>query len=244
MKPWAKDSAPWRANKKGEKIMKNGTKILIGCLAGVLFLALIAVVRTVDVAAIGPEGTSVGLSKLNQSVHEMTGVNFFLYDLTQYLGYFSLLLGACFAFLGLKQLVQGRTLKSVDFQIWALGALYVAIGVLYVLFEKFIVNYRPVIMPGEEHVEASFPSSHTMLFSVILGSTAMMIGQYVKNRTARKILQAACWLLAAAGVAVRLLSGVHWFTDIVGGILISAALLFLFSAVLPSSRASRRRRRY
>lgn len=207
-------------------------KLVFSAAAGALFLLLILALRTVDVSAIGPAGTKVGLSKLNEAFHSLTGTHFFLYDLTEWLGIAAIFVAVCFALLGLTQLIQRRSLLQVDKSILALGGLYVALAVLYVFFEKFIVNYRPVVMPGDAAPEASFPSSHTMLFCGILGSAALVAGKYVKAFDTRRILQGVCWVLVGAAVICRLLSGVHWLTDIIGGVLISAALLGVFSVIL------------
>ena len=210
--------------------MKKKSLWALACF--LLFLLLIVLVTRVDVAAVGPEGTSIGLSRLNEMTHRALGEHLTLYKLTQLLGYASLLLAAGFAAFGVWQLAKGRSLKKVDRAIWALGALYVAAAVLYVFFEKVIVNYRPMILPSKAGPEASFPSTHTMMFCVILGSASMMFGRYLKNIKVRRFLQGLCIVLAAVGVVCRLVSGVHWLTDILGGVLISAALLSLFSGVL------------
>lgn len=207
-------------------------KLAISVLCLALFAALIAVLGTVDVAAIGPEGTKVGLSHLNQAAHDATGENFALYDITQYLGYATLLLAAGFAALGLMQLIQRKSLQKVDKALLLLAGLYAVVAVLYALFEKVIINYRPVIMPDETAPEASFPSTHTMLFFTILGSAAMVIGRYVKQPKAALLIRVACVVVIILGVAFRFGSGVHWLTDICGGILISSALLLAFSALL------------
>ena len=183
-------------------------KLSLSVLFFALFLALIAVVSTVDVAAIGPEGTKIGLSHLNQAVHEALGENMgFLYSFS-------------------------KSLLRVDKALLGLAVLYGTVGVLYVLFEKIIVNYRPMIMPGETAPEASFPSTHTMLFFTILGSAAMVSGRYLKDERKALLVKIACVVLLILGVAFRLGSGVHWLTDICGGVLISSALLLAFSAYL------------
>ena len=217
-------------NEEEEILMKKKLSLSVLCFA--LFIALIAVVSTVDVAAIGPQETKIGLSHLNQAVHDTLGVNMGLYKITQYLGYATLLLAAGFGLFGLIQLIQRKSLKKVDKAIWLLAGLYAATAVLYVLFEKFIVNYRPIIMPDETAPEASFPSTHTMLFFVILGSAAMLAGRYVKNPKTALLIRIVCAVLIILGVAFRLGSGVHWFSDICGGIFISSALLLAFSALL------------
>lgn len=204
--------------------------LLAGCFFA-LFAALLVVVLNVDVAAIGPEGTRVGLSSLNKAVHDAVGVHLNWYTITDYLGYGALLVAALFAALGCAQMIKRRGFAKVDREILALGGLYVALLAIYVFFEKVIVNYRPIIMPDETAPEASFPSSHTMLACTILGSTILVLRKYVKNPPLRIALQAACAAAMAVLVIGRFYSGAHWLTDILGGLLISAALLSLFMGV-------------
>lgn len=210
--------------------MKAKSIAALVCL--ILFLLLILLVKTTDVSAIGPENTRIGLSGINGTIHEATGVRMHWSKITNYMGYLSILVAVCFALLGLVQLIRRKSLKKVDPEIYALGGLYVLLAILYVLFEFIVINYRPVIMPGDAHVEASFPSSHTMLIFVILGSAAMVMDKYFRNQSVCRVLKLVFGILILIAVLGRLISGVHWFTDIIGGVLISAALLFLFASVL------------
>lgn len=212
-------------------MMKNRNLTRAGVLA-LLAAVLIVLVLFVDVAPIGPEGTSVGLSRLNQAVHEGVGVHLFWYKVTQALGYLSILVAGVFALIGLVQLIRRKSLMKVDAEILALGALFIVVIGLYVLFEIVVVNYRPVVMPGDAHPEASFPSSHTMLVCAVLGGVMMLLPKYVRSAGLRTALSVLCAVLICVMVVGRLLSGVHWFTDIVGGLLISGALLSLFAGYL------------
>ena len=201
-----------------------------GC--GVLTVLLIILLRFVDVREIGPEGTSIGLSHLNQFFFDLTGLNIAWYDITDWLGLTSIATAFVFAVAGLVQLIKRKSLLKVDKEILFLGALYIVVIGLYFLFEKVIVNYRPVIMPGGSRPEASFPSSHTMIVCIIMGSAVMMIKKYIKKKTLQRVLAVFCYAIIAVTVIGRLIAGVHWFTDILGGILISISLLLLFSAMI------------
>ena len=193
-----------------------------------LFLALILAVKTVDVQVIGPEATSIGLATINGMIHKTTGVQMIWYKITSYLGIISILVGVFFACIGFIQLIRRRSLLKVDTEILSLGCLYVILAVLYVLFEYLIINERPIIMPGDEHVEASFPSSHTLLSFVIFGSAMIVVGKYIRSRKLCNLIQAVLGILILIAVFGRLLSGVHWFTDVLGSIFLSVSLLFLF----------------
>lgn len=197
-----------------------------------LTVILIALVRLVDVAPIGAQGTSIGLSHLNQFVFDLFGVNILWYNITDWLGVAAVLTGFVFAVTGLVQLIKRRSLLKVDREILALGGLYIVVIGLYLFFENVIVNYRPIIMPDNTSPEASFPSSHTMLVCVIMGSAAMLINRYIRNKPLNRILRALCFVIIGVTVVGRLIAGVHWFTDILGGILISVTLLSLYEEVI------------
>lgn len=201
-----------------------------------LFILTIALVTSIDVAAVGPAGTTIGLSHLNKAVHDLAGVHMIWYKITNILGYLAILSGLVFACIGLKQLIERKSLGQVDKPILALGGLFVLLGVIYVLFEKVVVNCRPVLMEGETVPEASFPSSHTVLAMVIFGAVAMLVKDYVKDKRTAALLQNICLVLMIVSVIGRLISGVHWFTDILGGVFLSYALLQLFSGILEKLR--------
>lgn len=212
--------------------MKNKGKFLILGISGALFALLIVLLCCVDVEPVGAAGTSVGLSHLNRFVFELTGVNMVWYNITDWLGLAAILAAFLFALTGLVQLIKRRNILKVDKEILALGGLYILVIGIYVLFENVIVNYRPIIMPGCSNPEASFPSSHTMLVCVIMGSTIIIIGKYIKKKSLCMVIRGICAAVIAVTVVGRLISGVHWFTDILGGLLISTFLLALYSVLI------------
>ena len=212
--------------------MKQNKKLMIAGISGLLFALLIALVRLIDVQAIGPEGTQIGLSDLNRYVFKTLGVHMIWYEITDWLGIAAVLTAFLFAMTGLVQWIRRKNLLKVDKEILALGGLYLIVIGFYVLFELVIINYRPIIMPGSVHTEASFPSSHTMLVCVIMGSAVPLLGKYMKSEVLCRALRIICATIIGITVVGRLISGVHWFTDILGGILISVMLLNLYAAIL------------
>ena len=216
--------------------MKNKNNLFVSGISGLLVMILIVLVRFVDVRPIGPEGTSIGLSRLNGFFFRISGVNILWYHITDWLGVAAILVAFLFAMAGFVQLIKRRSILKVDREILAIGGLYIVVIGLYVLFEIVIVNYRPIIMPDGTHPEASFPSSHTMLVCVIMGSAIMLIGKYLKEKPLCRVLRGFYSAIIGITVIGRLIAGVHWFTDIVGGILISIFLLSLFSEVLKRTR--------
>lgn len=209
--------------------MKSQTKLNV-IITSCLFLAFIIftiLVKCVDVQAIGPLGSKVGLAGINEAVFKVFGVNQTIYNVTEILGYLTFLIIAFFAGLGVYQLIKGKSIKKVDYKILALGGFYVVVLLFYVLFEVIIVNYRPVLIEGE--LEASYPSSHTMLSICVVSSAMIVLTEMLNGKKAITITVVAVgYALILITVIGRLLSGVHWFTDVFGGVLLSFALIMLF----------------
>ena len=180
-----------------------------------------------DVAPIGPEGSRVGFAAINGAFHHLTGVHWALYTLTDWLGLVPICIAFGFAVLGLVQLVRRKSLRSVDGSILALGAFYLLVLAAYLLFEKIVINYRPVLINGI--LEASYPSSTTMLALCILPTAGMQLRQRIHFPPARRAVLALLAVFTAFLVIGRLLSGVHWLSDIIGGALLSAGLTALYA---------------
>lgn len=216
--------------------------VLLFC-AAILFTVL---VKTVDVQPVGAAGTDIGFSTVNTAAAEAIGYRESLYDFTNILGYFSFLIVAYFALLGLVQLIRKKSLKKIPAGVLAIGILYVVIAIIYVFFEKAVVNYRPILL--EEGPEPSFPSTHTLLVCCIAGSAFIFFRRTLKNSVGRTVLLSFFVALIICMVLLRTLSGVHWLTDILGGLIYSAALLSLFQLIwrqitvlqIPKKRISRR----
>lgn len=201
---------------------RNRTHFLLpGLLLGA-FLLWTAGVCLVDVRPIGPMGSQVGFAVLNGWFHRMTGVHWWLYDLTDLLGLASLGICGIFGLQGLCQWVRRKSIRRVDGELLALGGFYLAVLAVFFLFELLEVNYRPVLIEGR--LEASYPSSTTMLALCVL-PTAML---RLRSRWVRFLLGA----LTAFLVLGRLLCGVHWVSDIIGGALLSAGLVTLYRCII------------
>lgn len=202
--------------------MKNKKNILICVLLVLISIIYTLLVKYVDTSTIGPNGSVVGFSSLNSFVFNLTGNNMTLYKITEILGIIPILIALMYAVIGLIQVIDRKSLK-VDKELIALGILYVVVILIYVFFEKCIINYRPVIIDGV--LEASYPSSHTLLSICICGS-ALLINKYLfKNKKIYKYINIVSIISMVLIVLGRLLSGVHWASDIIGSIIISITLL-------------------
>ena len=211
--------------------MNSKVKYVISGVCFALFAVLIVLLKTVDIG-VSAIGEPIGLSNINLSVFGFTGVNDIWNKLTTVILLLAIAAAAAFFVLGVVQLIKRKRIKKVDREILYTGGLYVVIALLYVLFEKVVINCRPIA------AEASFPSTHTMVICAVLGAAILVLGKYIKNKNvclAVRIVIGALILIAVVG---RLLCGKHWFTDICGAVLISGALVALFSALpLPDNKA-------
>ena len=208
---------------------KNKKRLALGVSLVVAFVLWTVLVRFAYVQAIGPEGSSVGFATLNRFVHELTGVNWILYTVTDWLGLVPIAVALGFAILGLVQLIKRKSLWKVDHSILALGVFYIVVMAVYIFFEIVVINYRPTLING--YLEASYPSSTTMLVMCVMPTAAMQLNARIKNTVFRRCAVIAIVAFTAFMVIGRLISGVHWITDIIGGALLSAGLVMLYIAL-------------
>ena len=208
---------------------KNKKRLALGVSLVVAFVLWTVLVRFVDVQAIGPDGSSVGFATLNRFVHELTGVNWILYTVTDWLGLLPIAVALGFAILGLVQLIKRKSLWKVDYSILALGVFYIVVMAAYIFFEIVVINYRPTLIDG--YLEASYPSSTTMLVMCVMPTAAMQLNVRIKNTVFRRCAVIIIVVFTAFMVIGRLISGVHWITDIIGGALLSAGLVIIYYSI-------------
>ena len=202
------------------------------CTATCMLLAFLlwtAAIQLVDVQAIGPHESAVGFATINQFVHNLTGVHMSLYTITDWLGLVPLVFVIGFALLGLIQWIKRKHLFKVDYNILILGGFYIVVMAVYVLFEMLVVNYRPVLING--YLEASYPSSTTMLVMCVMPTAIMQFNARIKNDVLKRYLTSAITAFIIFMVIGRLISGVHWITDIIGGALLSTGLVLMYRAI-------------
>ena len=210
-----------------EKIRKKMFFMGAGFLGA--FVLWTVLVSYVDVRAIGQNASSVGFATLNGYVHNLTGVNMFLYTITDWLGLVPIGVAFGFAVLGLVQWMRRKSLFKVDRSILALGGFYIIVLAMYIFFEIVVINYRPVLIDG--YLEASYPSSTTMLVMCVMPTAMMQLHARIKSDVFRRCVLISIAAFTAFMVIGRLASGVHWLTDIIGGALVSAGLVITYASV-------------
>lgn len=196
----------------------------------VLFPLFTGGVLTVDVQPIGPEGSSVGFATINEFIFQLFGENLYWYHITDWLGVVALLVPFGFAGLGFAQLITRKRIQLVDPDLIVLGGFYLVVLAFYVFFELCIINYRPILLNGE--LEASYPSSHTMIVLCIMGTAILQFRQRITKKPIRVVVELLSLVLLVITVLGRLVSGVHWVTDIIGGLLLGTTLILLYEGTV------------
>ena len=208
--------------------MKDNTRgaLFSGVLSLLAFTVWTILIQTVDVQAVGPNGSKVGFATFNVWFHQLAGVHMTLYTVTDWLGLVPIFICMCFGIIGLLQLIRRKSLLKVDPDIILLGVYYILVIACYLLFEMIPINYRPILIDG--FLEASYPSSTTLL---VLSVTPTLVFQ-TRRRARSGAVKTTALIIAAVFSAFmvigRLIAGVHWATDIIGSVLLSAGLFSLY----------------
>lgn len=216
---------------KQKEMKQSGRKLLIlGIGVLIAFIVWTALILLIDVQPQGQNGTNIGFATFNLWFHKITGVHMSLYTITDWLGLVPILVCIMFGCLGLVQLIQRKDLFKVDYDIIILGIYYVVVIAGFLVFEITPINYRPILIEGV--MEASYPSSTTLLVLSVMPTLVFQVNRRVQNHIIRRGVFILTKSFSAFMVIGRLIAGVHWFTDIVGGILLSAGLFCIYKAVV------------
>lgn len=209
---------------------KNGKKLLIlGIALLVMFAIWTWLVQCVDVQPAGPGGTEIGFATFNCWFHSITGVHMAIYTITDWSGLVPILVCMAFGGMGLAQLIKRKSLFKVDRDLIFLGIYYVVVIWGYLIFEMIPINYRPILIDGM--LEASYPSSTTLLVLSVMPTLIFQVNRRSTNPVLKEIVRGLTVLFSAFMVIGRLIAGVHWFTDIVGAVILSTGLYCLYKAM-------------
>ena len=212
--------------------MKDNWKreLLAGIALLTAFILWTILIQTVDVQAIGPKVTAVGFAAFNRWFHQLTGVHMMIYTVTDWLGLVPILICMGFGCVGLFQWIKRKSMLRVDPDILLLGVYYILVIFGYLFFEMVPINYRPVLIDGI--LEASYPSSTTLLVLSVMPTLTLQTDRRCENPVLRRAANIFAILFSAIMVIGRLISGVHWATDIVGSVLLSLGLFSLYRATV------------
>ena len=219
--------------------MKERSKKLLftGILLIVVFAIWTLLIQVVDVQPIGQNGTNIGFATFNIWFHELTGVHMTIYTITDWMGLIPIFVCMIFGGIGLGQWIKRRSLLKVDRDILFLGIYYVIVIFGYLIFEMIPINYRPILIEGV--MEASYPSSTTLLVLSVMPTLTFQMKRRMKNMTVCKMLSVLTILFSSFMVVGRWICGVHWFTDIIGSIILSTGLFCVYKGVVLSDRSKK-----
>ncbi len=210
---------------------KDGKRVLfLGNVLVVVFVIWTALIKRVDVQNIGQNGTNVGFATFNKWFHALTGVHGTLYIITDWLGLVPLFMCMLFGGIGVVQLVKRRSFFKVDYDIIVLGIYYLIVIMGYLVFEMFPINYRPILVEGR--MEASYPSSTTLLVLCVMPTVMEQANRRLPDGGIKKIINIFSVCFSLFMVWGRLVSGVHWITDIIGGVLLGTGLFNIYKAIV------------
>ena len=219
--------------------MKKKSKKLLftGILLIVVFAIWTLLIQVVDVQPIGQNGTNIGFATFNIWFHELTGVHMAIYTMTDWMGVIPIFVCMIFGGIGLGQWIKRRSLLKVDRDILFLEIYYVIVIFGYLIFEMIPINYRPILIEGV--MEASYPSSTTLLVLSVMPTLTFQMNRRMKNMTVCKMLSMLTILFSSFMVVGRWICGVHWFTDIIGSIILSTGLFCVYKGVVLSDRSKK-----
>lgn len=206
------------------------TLLIVGTICLITFYIWTLLVVFVDVKYAGVNDTKIGLSTFNLWVFHHIGTNIVLYVITDWLGLVPITICLIFAVVGLVELIKRKGLFKVDKDIILLGIYYVVVIILYLLFEMVVINYRPILIDG--YMESSYPSSTTLLVLSVMPTLSFETNRRIKNKWIRYFINLFTVSFSLFMVTGRLISGVHWISDIIGSIILSSGLFTFYLLVL------------
>ncbi len=218
--------------------MKNKT-LFTGASLLIAFTAWTILIQSIDVQAVGVNGTKIGFAAINVWFHKLTGVHLTVYTITDWLGLVPICICGFFGMVGLRQLIKRKSIFRVDADILLLGIYYIVVIFAYLIFEMIPINYRPILINGG--MEASYPSSTTLLVLSVMPSLKFQAARRSRSAALRNTLTLFAAAFSVFMFIARLLSGVHWCTDIIGSVLLSSGLftMYRFSLVFFEQRKSK-----
>lgn len=195
-----------------------------------LFIILTVLVLVVDVKVNDVTGTDIGLSTFNEFFNDLPKNNIWdqISDIVMYISLASILV---FVGIGIYQWIKRRSLKKVDFEIMFLGVFIVLMVGFWLVFDKLVViNYRPMKINGE--IESSYPSTHVMVVTFLLFASCYFINKKWNTKLVNVLSYTVASIIVIATSIFRVAAGMHWVTDVLGGILLGIVLYLGFLSVI------------
>ena len=209
---------------------KSKKLFLTTTILAVLSTLFTIIIAFVDKGNIGPNASDVGLSHFNKFFKNLIGQNELFYTISKVFGLLIFGIVLAYFIVAIIQIIKRKSIRKVDKKIWILGIFYIILALIYFAFELLKINYRPVLVDGK--LEPSYPSSHT-LFAVFICVTAFYTNnKLITNKKIKLISNTIVSLVGIITIIGRVLSGVHWITDVMGGLLISTTLALAYITLI------------
>ena len=203
--------------------------LIVACVLLAAFIALTICLLLVDVRAAGESGAEVGFATINQKVWQAIGQSAAALTVSEVCGLCMIAAVGAFGITGLVQVIRRKGFLRADKELYVMAGGLMLLAAAYVFFEIFVVNYRPVLDGGE--LAASYPSSHAMLATAVAGMGMAYLHSRQRKGVLINVLIGLLNGVSVATVACRLLGGVHWLSDIVGGVLLGMVIVYAYRAV-------------
>ena len=100
-------------------------------------------------------------------------------------------------------------------------------GILIVSLKHLYQRPRPDILHLVEEKGFSFPSGHSLAVTLLIGSLIIIVGQRVKDRTVRLILQILLGIYLVSVIISRVYLGVHYPSDVLASLCLGLGILFI-----------------
>ena len=193
----------------------------------VIFILFTIMVTALDGQTV--DGHRLGLATMNGWWRDLVGVNAAWRVVSDVVA-----VGTVFGAVGLLivqivAVVRGRGLRPVVRDWWGVDLVLISLGICYGLFQIVVINYRPLLMHGV--AEASYPSSHVLLFATVWPLLILTLWRMTKRRWVRVTVMVVGMMVMLAGIVARALSGYHWLSDLVGGVLLGVTLVAWYLAL-------------
>lgn len=193
-------------------------------IAGVLSAAVFTITTVWVVSAASPTGVDTRVTSVLIE-HRATWTNAFMRVLT-WLGSNAVLIPLVAAF-GASYWLRRRDRLPAFFMAAALGGAVALQG----LVKWLVARPRPPASLHLAHVSSSsYPSGHATQAAAVWGMTALILGVGRSSRT-RIALWAAAALISMLVAFSRVYLGVHWVTDVIGGLALGTLWLSVLGIV-------------
>ena len=205
---------------------KRQSWFLIATTLTVFFVVFTLTLKLVDMQS--DSSQFIGWASINIWWRDLIGVHFSWHIISHFIALISLLVLTGILIWQVITVFHRRKLSALTRNWWVFDITLLALGLSYLLFQIVAINYRPIQVDGA--IEISYPSSHSLLITTTWLLIIFRLRREIQSQTWRRILIIVGWTLMLTGVIARLLCGYHWFTDIVGGVLLGTVFAAWYQA--------------